>query len=299
MNRSSASNGEHQGTCGTLYVVSTPIGNMEDITLRALNILKTVDVIAAESVTHTKGLCDRHGITTRRISYNQHNQTSRTHKILRWLKSGQHVALVTNAGTPGISDPGAYLIHRVASEQIPVTPIPGPSAVISALSVSGMPSEQFVFLGFPPNKPAKRKKALSGLVSEPRTMVFFEAPHRIRATLLDMAEVLGNRHIVVLREMTKTFEDVVRGSIRSVLENLTADRVRGEFTLVVAGKKAGEKPILTEAVRRRMDTLFREKYGSVRDIAKLISKEEGIAYRRVYRECLSRKRDDINIDGTG
>jgi len=286
---------------GTLYVVSTPIGNMEDITLRALKVLKSVDIIAAESVAHTKGLCEHYKIKTRLTSYNQHNRKIKAPGIIKQLKSGQDVGVVTDAGTPGISDPGLYLINLAANEGMAVTPIPGPSAVIAALSVSGLPSEQFLFLGFLPNKAGKRKKAIAGLTSEPRTMVFFEAPHRIRAMLEDLRETLGDRQMVMLREITKVFEDVKRGTISTVLEHLTPDRTRGEFTLAVAGKEIKKHEPLSEEILNRIEALLAEDVRSIRDIAALISKEDGIAYRQIYKECISRKRNlkKIEINGTG
>jgi 16S rRNA (cytidine1402-2'-O)-methyltransferase len=286
---------------GTLYVVSTPIGNMEDITLRALKVLKGVDIIAAESVDHTKGLCRRFTIKTDVTGYNQHNRKTKAPRLIRKLKSGQDVAVVTDAGTPGISDPGVYLVSQAVKEDIAVTPIPGPSAVLAALSVSAMPSEQFLFLGFLPNKSGKRKNLLAGLTSEPRTMVFFEAPHRIRAMLSDLKEVLGDRKMVMLREITKVFEDIKRGPISSVLEHLTPDRTRGEFTLVIAGKEEQKGQSLSQEVLNRIEDLLAEETRSVRDIAELLSNEEGIAYRKIYKECLARKRDfeKVEINGTG
>lgn len=271
---------------GTLYVVSTPIGNMDDITLRALKVLKFVDIIAAENMGHTKGLCGHYQIKTELTSYNQHNQKAKTTVLIGRLKSGRNVAVVTDAGTPGISDPGVYLINKAANEGISITPIPGPSAVIAALSVSGFPSEQFLFLGFLPNRPGKRRKTLSELVSEPRTMVFFEAPHRIREALEDLRDILGDRQMVMLREITKIFEDVKRGPVSAVLDHLTTDRIRGEFTLVVAGKGGEKDQPLNKRLLKRIEHLIAEDARSIRGIAEMVSKEEGIAYRQIYKECL-------------
>jgi len=283
---------------GTLYVVSTPIGNLEDITLRALRVLKSVDIIAAENVAHTRGLCEHYGIKTRLASYHQHNQKAKAPVLIERLKSGQDTAIVTDAGTPGISDPGVFLINRAAEEDIKVTPIPGPAAVVAALSVSGLPTEEFIFLGFLPNRSGKRKQLLTRLMSDPRTMVFFEAPHRIKAMLTDLKDILGNRQMVMLREMTKIFEEVKRGTVSSILEHLTPDRVRGEFTLVVGGAEEREQ-VLGEEVLERIEELLAEKKMGVKDIAKLLSSEEGLGYRRIYRECLARKRvlEGIGVDG--
>ncbi len=275
---------------GTLYVTSTPIGNLEDMTLRGLRVLKSVDVIAAENMAHTKGLLEHYGIKTSLISYNQHNQKVKARELINRLTSGRDVAVVTDAGTPGISDPGAYLISQAANDNIKVVPIPGPSAVIAALSVSGMPTEEFVFCGFLPNKSGKRKKALGKLVHERRTVVFFEAPHRIEAMLTDLKEILGDRKMVVLKEMTKVFEEIRRGRVSAILDSLTPDRIRGEFTLVMAGSEEEETRALTEEVLERIEELLSDDKLGVKDIANLISREEGMAYRQVYKECLAKKR---------
>jgi len=284
---------------GTLYVVSTPIGNLEDITLRALKVLKSVDIIAAETVAHTKGLCKHYEIKTGVTAYNQHNRKAKAPRLVSRLKSGQDIALVTDAGTPGISDPGVYLVNQAVHENITVCPIPGPSAVITALSISAMPSEQFLFLGFLPNKSGKRKKVLEGVSSEPRTMVFFEAPHRIRATLNDLKEVMGNRQMVMLREITKVFEDVKRGTVNEILAHLTPERTRGEFTLVLEGKEKGKPQALSDEALKRIKDLLGEETLSVKDIAERLSNEEGIPYRQIYKECLARKRDLEKVDVNG
>ena len=275
---------------GTLYVVSTPIGNLEDITLRALKVLKSVDMIAAENVKHTKRLCERYTVKTRITDYHQHNQNTKTEQLIQRLKSGSDLALVTDAGTPGISDPGVYLINRAVKEDIKVSAIPGPSAVVAALSVSGLPTARFVFLGFLSNKTGKRKKELEKLATETRTMVFFEAPHRIKAMLNDLREIFGEREMVILREMTKVFEEAQRGTPNDILGSLTSDKIRGEFTLVVAGNESKEKPKgLSQGALNRIEELIKEKTMSIKDIAGLISRDEDVTYRRVYKECLDRK----------
>jgi 16S rRNA (cytidine1402-2'-O)-methyltransferase len=277
---------------GTLYVVSTPIGNREDMTLRALRILKSVDLIAAEGVKHTRGLCRHFDIKTKLTRYNQHNQQTKGPQLLKKLKSGFDIALVTNAGTPGISDPGGMLIHQAMEEGIKVSPIPGPSALLAALSVSGLrTTERVLFLGFLPNRPGKRRKELENLESEQATMVFFESPHRVQAMLRDLKNILGDREIVVLRELTKKFEEVKRGSISRVLSQLASKEIRGEFTLVVAGKDKGtEESSLNQEIRDTMEARLRQKDMSVREIALYLSEREGLPYRRLYKECLSMKR---------
>ena len=277
--------------CGTLYVVSTPIGNLEDITLRALRTLKSVDIIAAENTTHTRGLCKHYGIKVRVSSYNQHNQKKKAPELIRKLKSGANVAIVTDAGTPCISDPGAYLISRASKEQIAVTAIPGASAVTAALSVSGMPTECFVFMGFLPNRSGKRRRELKKLSSEERTMVFFEAPHRLVAMLNDLRGIFGDRQMVILREMTKVFEETKRGPVSAILAQLSTEKIKGELTLVVEGNKRKEK---NHAIRRdvlkKIDNLLQKKKISIKDIAYLLASEEGLNYRHIYKECLARKK---------
>jgi 16S rRNA (cytidine1402-2'-O)-methyltransferase len=279
---------------GTLYVVSTPIGNLEDITLRALKVLNNVDIIAAEGVDHTRGLLRYYDIGTRSESYNQHNHKLKAPELVMHLKLGKNIALVTDAGTPGISDPGVYLINLAVGEDIKVTPIPGPSAVTAALSVSGMPSEQFVFLGFLPNRAGKRITALKSLASETRTMVFFEAPHRIRAMLNDLMKALGDRQMVMLREISKVFEEIRRGPVSSVLESLAPEKIRGEFTLVVAGNDAEAVDFLGDGILDKIERLLADGNLGVKDIAGLISREEGVSYRQIYKECIARRKGHLN-----
>ena len=277
---------------GTLYVVSTPLGNLEDITLRALKILGEADCIAAESVDHTRVLCERHGIRPKLVSYNQHNRKTRGPELLRRLKSGQDVALVTNAGTPGVSDPGVFVISQALKEGIRVCPVPGPSAVTAALSAAGLRAEKFMFFGFLSPKPGKRRKELKTLEGQPFTLVFFEAPHRLVAALEDMHAILGDRPMVLLKEMTKLFEEVSGGSISTILSGLgEEEEIRGEYTLVVAGgerKKEGAE--VDEEVEAMIDHMLKTGGMSVRDMAREISAEAGLDYRSVYKACIQRKR---------
>ena len=291
--------GYDSGGYGTLYIVATPIGNLEDITIRALRILRSVVLISAENELHTRKLCGHYGISTRLTAYNQHNEKAKTPELISKLKSGYDVAVVTNAGTPGISDPGVYLINRAAEEGIKVSPIPGPSAVIAGLSISGLAAERFLFLGFLPSKRTKRKKVLNELISEPKTMVFYEAPHRLKYMLIDLMEILGDRQMVMLREMTKMYEETKKGLISSILEHLDKDKIRGEFTLVVVGRKKRRERHLDDETLDRIKRLLAEKKMSIRDIAELLSREEGLTYRRVYKECLAGKKDleDSKNDG--
>ncbi len=280
-------------TPGTLYIVGTPIGNLGDISLRALEVLKTVDIVAAENVGHTKSLCQHYGIRKKVIPYHQHNQGTQTRTILGWLLSGKDVALVTDAGTPGISDPGVYLIDRAVKKGVPVTPVPGPSAVITALSISGLPTARFVFLGFLSSKRGRRRKELNALRDEPRTMVFFESPHRLMEMLEDLKDILGNRQMVLHKEMTKMFEEAMRGRISEILEELLHKRIRGEYTLVIRGSddKKSQKPEVDNRIMDRIESLLEARDQSLRDIAETISREEGLRYRDIYKRCLRTKND--------
>lgn len=276
---------------GTLYVVSTPLGNLEDITLRALRILKEVDWIAAETVEHTRNLCRHYGIATKLTSFNQHNQRTKGPELVEKLKSGRSVALVTNAGTPAISDPGVFLVSSALKEGVRVLPVPGPSAVTAALSASGMRADTFVFCGFLSNRSGKRRKELQILRPLSHTLVFFEAPHRLKGMLEDLREVLGDRSMVLHKEMTKLFEGTVEGSVGSVLSRLREEEIRGEYTLVVAGNEEKEKEqTLDEEVQDKMGRLLKAGSMSLKDIARKISSETGMEYRRVYKACLSLKR---------
>ena len=275
---------------GTLFVVSTPLGNLEDITLRALRILKEADLIAAETVEHTKNLCRHYGIATKLTGFTQHNQWTKGPELIEELKSGRSVALVTNAGTPAISDPGVYLVAGALKEGLRVSPVPGPSAVTAALSASGMRADTFLFCGFLPPRPGKRRKALEALKSSPHTLVFFEAPHRLKEMLEDLREVLGERAMVLHKEMTKLFEGTVQGSVGSILSRLNEEQARGEYTLVVAG--CGEKEnerLLDEKAQEKMARLLKAGIMSLKDIAQEISGETGVEYRKAYKACLLMK----------
>lgn len=241
---------------------------------------------------HSKRLCQHYGIKTRLVSYHQHNQRRKGPELIRSLKSGLDVALVTNAGTPGVSDPGALLVSKALGEGIKVSPVPGPSAVTTALSVSGLRTDRFLFLGFLSHRSSKRRKELRSLVSEQRTMVFFEAPHRLKAMLVDLKEVLGDRQMVLMREMTKVYEEMIHGAVSGILKQLGPEKIKGEFTLVVTGKeKDGKEGLLDSETRREIERLLKKEDMGVKDIATQISEEKGLSYRTLYRECLSIKRE--------
>ena len=218
---------------GTLYVVSTPIGNLADITLRAIETLKKVDLIAAEDTRHTKILLDKYGIKTPTTSYFEYNKIQKSGYLLKVLSEGKSVALVSDAGTPGISDPGYTIIKLCIDNNIPVVPIPGPSGLITALTVSGKPTDQFTFVGFLSPKPIKRKNQLKKLRDEGRTLVLYESPHRIGKLLNDVLEVFGDTQLVVAREVTKKFEEIRREKVSESIEHFESKGVKGEFIVII------------------------------------------------------------------
>ncbi|MEI6125502.1 MAG: 16S rRNA (cytidine(1402)-2'-O)-methyltransferase [Pseudomonadota bacterium] len=224
-------------TQATLYIVTTPIGNLEDITLRALRILKEVDLIAAEDTRKTSILLNHYNIKKPLTSYFEHNERFKTSVLIEELKQGKNIALVSEAGTPGISDPGYRLIHEALEKGIPVVSIPGACAAIAALSISGLPVHRFAFEGFLPQKTGKRKNFLKKIAAEERTLIFYESPHRIIATLVDMMELLGNRRAVLARELTKLHEEIICGLLSTILKKLENVSIKGEITVVVEGNK--------------------------------------------------------------
>ncbi len=231
---------------GTLYVVGTPIGNLEDMTFRAVKILQSVDAIAAEDTRHTGKLLQHFQIKTPQVSYHEHNRNERLPELLNKLSEGKAIALVTDAGMPGISDPGYELVKACAEAGIEVVPIPGATAGITALSASGLPTHRFVFEGFLPASGQERQQRLESLQAESRTLIFYEAPHRVRETLQDLAQYLGeNRSIVLARELTKLHEEFWRGSIGEAIVHYNQQEPKGEFTLIVAGAEV-EVPVLSE-----------------------------------------------------
>ena len=226
-------------TKGKLYLVATPIGNQEDITLRAIKILRGVDLIAAEDTRRAKRLLARYRIRASLTSFFEHNEPTKAESLIKRMIGGQDIALISDAGTPGISDPGFRLIRQAIEEGIEVVPIPGPSAHVVALVLSGLPTDSFHFFGFLPPKGAKRNKRLEEIKELRGTIVLYEAPHRLLRTLQDIRDCCGERQVVVARELTKTYEEVIRGEINAVLEGLRGRTIRGEITLVVAGKGRG------------------------------------------------------------
>ena len=224
---------------GNLYICGTPIGNLKDITYRALETLEEVDLIAAEDTRRTKKLLNHYDIKTRLTSYHEHNAKQKKKELTTQLKEGREIALVSDAGMPGISDPGYELVKLAHKENIKVQPIPGPTAMTSALVASGLPTDEFLFAGFLPRK-KERRTYLEKIKDEPRTMVFYESSKRIRDTLKDILEILGNREVALCRELTKKFEQIVSASVREVIKEFKLNRPKGEITLVVEGGKGSK-----------------------------------------------------------
>jgi 16S rRNA (cytidine1402-2'-O)-methyltransferase len=263
---------------------------MEDITLRAIRTLKEVSLIAAEDTRHTRKLLSRYEISTRLTSYHDHNKEKRTPGLLKKLKFGNSIALVTDAGTPSISDPGHYLVRAAIQDAIPVVPIPGPSALVAALSVSGLPTDSFVFVGFPPRKPAKRKQTLRGLKEERRTLVFYESPKRLLGFMREMTQVMGDRSVVVARELTKIHEEIIRGSLTYVMETLRSrPSLKGEYTLLVEGYEGGgefDQSLLLNDLRKMCFETDRP----LGEVAKELAKKYGLPRKTVYQEGLKLKK---------
>ena len=278
---------------GTLYLVATPIGNLEDITLRALRILKQVALIAAEDTRTARNLLRHFGIATQVTSYFEHNKLAKLDRILDALERGD-VAVISEAGMPGLSDPGYELVRAALERGIRVVPIPGANALTAALVASGLPTDQFVYLGFLPRQPGARRKLLEAAADEPRTLVAYEAPHRLRASLDDLADILGDRAICVARELTKVYEEFLRGSVSDAREHFAETAPRGEFTLVIAG--ADPKGLPNPSGLEKWDEAHVRE--AVRDLiaagmprtdaVKRVARESGRDRREVYQLAISR-----------
>ena len=276
---------------GTLYVVATPIGNLEDITFRAVRVLRKVDLVAAEDTRHSRKLLSHYGIGTALTSCYAHNELSKADLLLTRLRGGGTVALISDAGTPGIADPGYLLVRLCHEAGIPVVPVPGPAAVITALSVAGQPVDRFAFEGFLPSRATARRKALQQLCGETRTVVCYEAPHRLAATLRDLAELCGpGRSLTVARELTKLHEELFRGTVAEARAHFGAAPVRGELVLLIA-----PEPVVapTETVR---EALLRQRRGSTlapRQIVKAVARELNVAGSDVYQEWLKLQDEEV------
>jgi 16S rRNA (cytidine1402-2'-O)-methyltransferase len=270
---------------GTLYIVATPIGNLEDITLRALRVLKEVDVIAAEDTRHSLRLLNHYGISKQLVSYWGEKEKVKAEETISLLKEGKNVALISDAGTPGIADPGSVLIRRAWEEGIRVEPVPGPSAAIAALSVSGFSTEEFIFCGFLPAKQSRRKKLLEELSREKRTLVFYEAPHRIVESFDDIAEIFSDRNTFLVREMTKLHEELMRGDAVGVRERLESAVTAGEYVIVVEGRRDEKNPAGEEALKE-IESLMKKGFGR-KEAVKRVAEEYGLSRKELYDRSLS------------
>jgi 16S rRNA (cytidine1402-2'-O)-methyltransferase len=270
---------------GTLYVVATPIGNLEDITLRALRILKEVDLIAAEDTRHTRKLLTHFGISTPTKSYYKEKELERAADFIAKLNNGQNIALVSDAGTPGISDPGSVLVKKALKANIRVEPIPGPSSLTAALSVSGIQDNSFVFLGFAPSRKKQRQDLLHSLVQEKRPLVFFEAPHRLHSFLQDCLNLLGDRNIFWCRELTKIHEELALISLSQILQDLNAKKVKGESVLIIAGAEA-EAEIPDKKIVELLSAYKKTGKLSLKDAVRKITSEHKLSRSAIYRQAL-------------
>jgi len=273
---------------GTLYIVATPIGNLEDITFRALRVLREVDLIACEDTRHTRKLLNHYAINKRTISYHEHNEKQRAVELIELVRGGKNVAVVSDAGTPGINDPGFRVVQLALANDINVVSVPGPSAVISALVSSGLPTDQFFFAGFLPARASTRRSRLLELCSIPATLVFFEAPHRIHQTLKDAEEILGDRAAVVARELTKMHEQFLRGTLRVLAQQLsTKDLARGEIVLMIDRDRKGAAAMQTNKVAAVVASFEAEGLDSrmaLKKAARALGLSKDEAYRRLVAE---------------
>jgi len=281
---------------GVLYVVATPIGNLEDITLRALAVLRSADLVAAEDTRKTAQLLSRHGITKSLVSYHDHNESRRTPELLQRLRQGASIALVSNAGTPGISDPGYRLVSAAAEAGLRIVPVPGASAAAAALSASGLPTDAFVFVGFLSKKAGKRLAQIKTLASEARTVILYESPQRIVALVAELRQTLGDRRAVLARELTKIHEEFIRGRLSGILETLQ-DRpeVKGECTLLLSGAEPREQLPWDEAredIRRALESAS----GGLSELARELAHQHGLPRKAVYAEAMRIKAERMQTE---
>jgi 16S rRNA (cytidine1402-2'-O)-methyltransferase len=275
---------------GCLYLVATPIGNLEDITVRALRVLGEADVIACEDTRRTAKLLNHYSLKKETISYHEHNELTRAAELVIRIEQGARVALVSDAGTPVISDPGHHLVNLCLRHRIPVVPIPGPSAVIAALAVSGLPTEEFVFVGFLPSRTGERRKELERLASETRTLVFYEAPHRLVQMLAAALDKFGRRPTVIARELTKLHEEFLRGDLAELLVVARRSHLRGELTVLIGGAQPGQAPIELPAapLRERVEQIMRDQNVPRNTALKQAAHERGLTRREAYEQFLTK-----------
>ena len=281
-------------TEGILYICGTPIGNLEDITLRALKILKKVKLIAAEDTRHTKKLLNYYQINTKVTSYYEYNKFKKAPYLVEILKNGQNIALVSDAGMPGISDPGYVLVNLALKNNIKIIPVPGVSALLTALVVSGLPTDKFVFEGFLPRKIKERKRYFRSIENEERTVIFYETPHRLKRALKDMLEIWGDREIVIARELTKKYEEIIRGKLSHVLTEISTKEIKGEITLIVQGgiKKKENDTIdflIKECIIEEYLNKLKNQGYSNKDIIKITQEKLNIPKNLIYKKLLEMK----------
>jgi 16S rRNA (cytidine1402-2'-O)-methyltransferase len=272
---------------GCLYLVATPIGNLEDITLRALRILKEANEIACEDTRHTQKLLNHYNISRPLVSYHEHNEMTRAPELVVLMEDGGRIALVSDAGMPLVSDPGFRLVTLCLRHRIPVIPVPGPSALLAALSASGLPNEEFLFAGFLPARSGERRRALERLRIEDRTIILYEAPHRIEETLADAREILGERPACLAREVTKLHEEFRRGLLSEISASLSERPARGEITLLIGSAAAEDRSALrdtAQSLAERVDELIRQAKLDRKEALKLAAKERGLTKRAAYKE---------------
>ena len=288
--RSGEGANSQSGSPGKLYLVGTPIGNMEDITFRALRTLKEADLIACEDTRRTQQLLNYYSIQTRTISYHEHNELTRAPELIIQLEQGSHIALVSDAGMPVISDPGYRLVHLAVRHNIPVIPVPGASAFLAALAAAGLPVDKFRFLGFLPSRKSARRKALEELKGATKTLVFYEAPHRLLETIEDVRDVLGDVPIVVAREVTKLHEEFLRGLVSEILGRLKKRPVKGEITVLVAPQLASlAQTTSTSPIREAVEQAMAAEGLSERAALKVVARQRGISKSEAYRQLQSEK----------
>jgi 16S rRNA (cytidine1402-2'-O)-methyltransferase len=285
--------GDGEIMTATLYIVATPIGNLEDITYRAVRILGEVDLIAAEDTRHSLKLLNHFGISKPLTSYFDHNQQIKGERILNVLRQGKSVALISDAGTPCVSDPGYQLVRDAVAEKIPVVAIPGACAAVTALSASGMPSDTFTFAGFPPSRQGKRRTFLAAMAALPGTLLLYEAPHRLLDTIGDIREVMGERQVIVARELTKMFEEFIRGTASEVIAVVEQNAVRGEVVVLIAPGEIA--PAINEPLEEVLRRLMAEGGLSIKDIAKQAAVISGVSRSEAYSEALRLKNDEIEL----
>jgi 16S rRNA (cytidine1402-2'-O)-methyltransferase len=273
---------KNNGDRGLLYIVATPIGNLEDITLRAIRILKEVELIAAEDTRHTRKLLNAYKIATPLISLHQHNEREKSALLIAKIMGGMNVAYVSDAGTPCLSDPGYQLVNFAQAENIRIIPIPGPSALIAAMSVAGIPADNFSFCGFLPARENKRRLFLESLKDDERTIVFYESPTRFLSTLKDIYEILGNREIVVARELTKIFEEIRRGEVIDFIKSYGENKIRGEFTVILRSVKKTPISCKDEDIEKKILLLWEDENISLRDAVNQVVEKTGLQKKKVY-----------------